>query len=381
MRGLFGDFSTMPLKDLVVYLGNKKASGTLNLEREGVRKQVLLRKGLVINASSNEPREYLGQFLINMGHITEDQFTRAYQTQKETRIFLGKILTMIGLVSEATVISALSLKIRETLLEAFHWTDGTFNFDSSEVPQSQTSGLEMEIDLLDVHREGEFRETAWEAIRAAFPSGKVRLELFEKNLPEKPKKGSLDDRLFTLIRSGQNIDEIVLALHATDFYLYQRLYALYRLDAVKVASDVDVDLDDEPMTGSEVVGDEAAPGEIASHAESYLASGNFHDAESLARKAHEVQPTPATTALLRKAEQSLSAELKKSLMEGGKVPALLVPPAKLKGLQMTAPERYLLSRIDGARDVEAIVKVSPLRELEALKFFHRFVEAGLVKVG
>src|SRR5262245_26811519 len=95
-RGLSGDLGTMPLKDLVSYLGNRRASGTLHLKRWPVQKQVWLQEGLVLSASSNQAREFLGQFLINMGHLTEDQFAKAYETQKETRVFLGKILVMIG---------------------------------------------------------------------------------------------------------------------------------------------------------------------------------------------------------------------------------------------------------------------------------------------
>ncbi len=244
MRGLFGDFTTMPLKDLVVYLGNRQATGVLTLERSGVKKQVQIKGGVCIAASSNEPREYLGQFLINMGHITEEQFHKAYQTQQETKILLGKILVMIGLVSEQTILTALSMKIRETLLDAFLWQEGFFNFDATTEPTSP-DGIDLKIDLLDIHREGEFRETAWQAIRAAFPSGKVRLKLNERNLPEPPKPGSLDARLVELIRQGHTIDEMVLGLHATDFFLYQRLYALYRLEAVTVDDSVDVGLDDE----------------------------------------------------------------------------------------------------------------------------------------
>ena len=47
MRGLSGDFSTMPLKDLVAYLGNRRATGTLRVMRAGVRKIILLREGQV----------------------------------------------------------------------------------------------------------------------------------------------------------------------------------------------------------------------------------------------------------------------------------------------------------------------------------------------
>jgi hypothetical protein len=380
MRGLFGDFETMPLSDLVVYLGNKRATGVLTLEREAVRKQVSLRRGMIMNASSNAPREYLGQFLINLGHITEEQFNRAYETQKETKIYLGKILVMIGAVDEQTVINALSLKFRETLLEAFHWTQGTFNYDAQTEPANQ-EGLDLEIDLLDVHREGEFRTTAWESIRAAFPSGKVRLELVGENLPEAPAPGSLDEKLFAYIRDGRSIDEMVLALHATDFYLYQRLYALYRLEAVRVAGSVELDIvDEEPIVGMPFPEAEASPADLLAHAEAFLAAGNYQDAEAIARKAHEILATSSTADLLHRAEAQLTQQLREALLEGGKIPAVLVPLANLKGLQMTAPERYLLSRIDGKRPVASIVQVSPLRELDALKFFSRFIDAGLVKV-
>ena len=45
---------------------------------------------------------------------------------------------------------------------------------------------------------------------------------------------------------------------------------------------------------------------------------------------------------------------------------------------LTSPERYLISRIDGRRDVGDILRVSPLHELDALRYFQGFVDTGLV---
>ena len=67
-------------------------------------------------------------------------------------------------------------------------------------------------------------------------------------------------------------------------------------------------------------------------------------------------------------------------MEPSTVPTLQVPQAQLKTMQLTAPQRYLLSRIDGKRDVAAIVRVSPLHELDALKYFQGFLDSGFVKL-
>jgi hypothetical protein len=380
MPGLSGDFATMPLRDAVNYLGNRRSSGVLRIQRPGVSKELTLSQGAVISASSNQPREFLGQFLINMGHLTEDQLGRAFETQRVTDMLLGKILVMQGIIPEPTVQNTLSLKFREMLLDAFQWVEGAFQFEAqSMVPLGE--GLDVRVDLLDIHREGEFRETAWQAIRAVFPSGKARLVVDERRLPEPRQPGSLDEKLVTHIKEGMTIDEMALALHASDFYLYQRLYALYRQDAVRVREDTAPPPPAPPPEAAPtIIGAESPVEEILQAARMFLDNCNFRDAEALARRAYEVAPSPQTAELLKSAEKSLHESLRLVLMEPAQVPSLLVPQAQLKTMQLSAPERYLLSRINGTRDVAAIVRVSPLHELEALKYFQGFVDSGFVKL-
>ncbi len=384
MRGLYGDFGTMPLRDLIVYLGNRRVSGILNLENETTRKQITLVSGNVVNASSNAPREYLGQFLINLGHITEDQFNKAYETQQETKIFLGRILVMIGAVKEETVNQVLSLKVRETLLEAFRWEKGSFAFEADK-PVPDLQGLELNVPLLDVHKEGEFRDTAWDAIRGAFPKGNCLLTLNRENLAEEPRPGSLDERLFSLIEAGQTIDELILALHATDFFLYQRLYALYRLNAVKVSDEVAVDLalDDAPddSAGEDIAIDiESDTGDPGAEVQNLLGEKRFEEALRAARVAHGRQASPETAALCEKVEKAYLTDLRDELMAARKVPVLKVQPTELKAMNLSAAERYLLSRVDGKRHLAGIVNVSPLRELEALVAFRRFISQGILQL-
>ncbi len=375
----------MPLNDLIVYLGNKEATGSIRIERDDTRKQIDVLKGNVVNASSNEPREYLGQFLINLGHISEEQFNRAFETQQETKIFLGKILVMTNAVNEQTLANVLDLKIRETVLNACEWKSGTFAFDRDaefDIPDGQN----VSHSLIDLSREGEFRSTAWNAIRGAFPTGNTRLRLFRENLAEEPKPGSLDARLFESIEQGNTIDEIALTLHATDFFLYQRLYALHRLEAVKPddGSHVDIDVDtvvdeaEDEVTFD--VGSEASPDDIVGHMAMFVDAQNFDGALALAKRATEISPGPASQELLRSVESKYHAYLKATLIEPRKVPSLAMAPEKLKELSLSAPERYLLAKIDGKRNLGAIVHVSPIREYEALVLIQRFIERGLIRV-
>jgi hypothetical protein len=379
MQGLSGDFTTMPLKDVVQYLGNRRISGKLLFQRAGVFKELTLSEGSVVSASSNQPREYLGQFLMNMGHLTEDQLSRAFEAQRETDFRLGKILVMKAIVPEATVLSMLSLKFREMLLDAFQWPEGEFQFEMVDI-SSPLEGLDVRVDLLDIHREGEFRETAWQAMRSVFPTGQARLTVDARKLAEPRQPGSMDERMVQLIKDGLTIDEMALALHATDFYLYQRLYALYRRDAVKVRETPAPLPEEKAEEAPQVIGTESSVDEVIQVARVFLEGQNYRDAEVLARRAHEMAASAETAELLKQTEQALLESLRRMLMEPPQVPALLVPQAQVKTMQLAAPERYLLSRIDGKRDVGAIVRVSPLHELEALKYFQDFVDSGFVKL-
>jgi len=362
----------MPVKDVVLYLANRRATGTLHLERGAVKKQVAVSGGVVVDASSNQPRELLGQILLNLGHVTEEQFNRAYDHQKKHKVFLGKILVDQGVIASDTLRMALSMKFRETLLDAFTWEDGTFRFLPDQIA-SPPEGQTFQLELLDIHKEGEFRETAWRAMRAAFPSGSARLTVDERRLHEPPTPGSLDERLLQLAREGLSIDEMVLALHATDFHLYQRLYALFRQDILKLR------VEEEMRTVAVVTGgdDDLSVSELVTHAQGYAAAGNLRGAEVLARKALELSKTPDTEAVVKDLGNKLSAILKEVLMGRG-APVLTQGPDALKTLPLAAAERYLLSRVAGKRTLETIIQVSPLQELEALKAFDMFLTEGWI---
>lgn len=375
MIGLAGDFATMPLRDLVVYLGNRQASGKLTLEREGVRKVVLLNRGAVINASSNVPREYLGQFLINLGHITEEQFERAYATQKETKVFLGRILVMIGLVSEETLAATLMLKFRETVLDAFEWAEGTFVYEP--VAPAQPEGIEVRLPLIDLHKESDFRVQAWEQIRAAFPRGDLTLILTRDQLAESPRPGSIDEKIFQLIEQGQSLDEMALGLHATDFFLYNRLYAFYRLGALQLGASKEVDVDIEVDLG---LGDSPTAEQVLDNARAFFTQGNLRDAYALARRSNQMTSTLDASLLLKQIEVAWFPQLKTELLTRSRVPQILLQPDALARLPLAAPERYLLSRVDGKRDIGTIIRVAPLKEFEALAYFDRFARQKWVEL-
>jgi len=363
-----GSFAVLPLADLVELLGRRRMTGSLTCERGTVRKTLHLREGGAVGAASNDPREYLGQLLINFGHMDEEQLTKAFRTQEETKIRLGKVLTMVGIVPAETVREVLAIKIRETLLDVFLWESGLFSFDDD--PPAGIDELDATVPLADVAREAEFRATAWSAIRGEFPTGAAALEVDEAKVPSGLGADTVDGRLLSLARDGHTIDEIGLALHATDFHLYQRLYALARQGVLRATPAA--------AAPAEVV----AAADLLDRARGLLAEGRVGDAEAVAAKAVELSPeSGAARSVLLEAERSLATRLRGELLDPPRRPRLRVPPQRIRALGVSAADKYLLSRCDGGRDVLQLVQVAPLREIEVLKAIRRFADAELIELG
>jgi hypothetical protein len=366
MRGLMGSFAVLPLADLIDLLARRKATGSLSCERGTVRKTLFLRDGAAVGASSNDPREYLGQLLVNFGHLTDEQLTGAFRTQEETKVRLGKVLVASGLVPRETVRDVLAIKIRETVLDVFLWESGVFSLDD-EAPGGIDED-DAEIRLVDVAREAEFRATAWSAFRGEFPTGAATLEVDEGKVPAGMAPDTIDGRVLALARDGKTIDEIGLALHATDFHLYQRLYALARQGILRAA----------PATAA---GETVAAADLVDRARGLLADGRTGDAELVASRAVELAPgSDAARSVLGEVERALGARLRAALLDPPRTPRLRIARGELAALKLSPADKYLLSRCDGLRDVRAILQLAPLRELEVLKAFRRFADAELVEL-
>ena len=371
MRGLTGSFSLMPLAELVDFLGRRRVTGSLTCERGTVRKTVQLREGNVVGAASTDAREFLGQLLINFGHLDEEQLAKAFRTQQETRVRLGKVLAMVGLVPPATVREVLGIKIRETLLDVFRWDSGVFSVDG-EPPPPADDELSVSVPLADILKEAEFRATAWEAFRAQFPSGAASLVIDEERIPPSARDDTVDGKLLMLAVQGRTIDEIGLGLHATEFHLYQRLYALARQGVLKAAP--------APAGSPEAPAEMLAAAELVDRARQHLAEGRAEDAEQAAARALALAPgAEAARQALADARAALSASLR-SVLDRHWVPVLKRSAAEIQSLKLDSAEKYLLSRCDGRRDLGQISQVAPLDELDVLKAFRRFLLAGVVEL-
>jgi hypothetical protein len=365
-----GDLAVMPLTDLAIWVANRRLSGALTVERGSTRSVFTIQDGLLTRAASDDPRLYFGQFLIHFGLLTEDQLQRAFSTQAETNVLLGRILVMIGIVPEEQIIQTLRVKIAESMLASFLWRNGRFAFDDAVLPDGKPA-IEVGVPLVDVHREGLARAETWRRFEQIFTNRGHLLEVDEQMVPPYATSQSLEGKILALARLGLSIEAITLELHAADYTIAVRLLELSDAGTVRPR---------EPSSGVFNPNFAAAsPGnrhlDLAIQA---LEQQHFGEALHHFHEGAASDPGDPSLGEVRAAFNAAVDQAFESQPSRDAIPMLSaqVAPSVLKS--MSAKQRYLLARIDGKRTVQALIQVSPMHDLEALEILRQLEAEGIV---
>jgi len=387
--GLQGTFDTMSVAELIRWLSDKQATGILSFRRAGIDKRVTIEQGKVTNAASTDPREYFGQFLINFGLVTEDQLQKAFETQLETKVLIGKILVMTGVVNEEQVLRMLDLKIRETFLDVFLWEQGMFEFQDGMVPDDP-SVVHVSVELARLLKEGQSRKKTYLEIRKVIPDNSSCFEFNEQKTPADLDPRSADGVMLDMARQGVAVTDIILRFHSLDFPILKNLYDLVQKGWLSVISKTTraTKSEDNGLPELEVVELEPSDSEEDSgvepdnfllKAEKAMKGRDYDRAISILKSGLAEHPyDPDLCEALELAEKGLTDNLKSEMLSDKRIPYLLRDDILQISSRWTPAQRYILSRIDGHRTLRSIIMVSPLKEVEALKTFHGLIKANLV---
>jgi len=119
---------------------------------------------------------------------------------------------------------------------------------------------------------------------------------------------------------------------------------------------------------------------LVASARPLLAERQFDEAATLLRSALDLDPYQAEArGLLHRAREEQLEELYRQLPPY-RVPVLQGSRDTDRARALPPRERYLLSRVDGERDVGALTVMTPMGELETLRVLKKFQHVGLIKL-
>lgn len=353
---LTGTLGTMPLPDLLQFLHHARKTGTLVVHGGRYSKRLVLEEGVIISTSSDDPTDYLGQYLLREGRITESQLRKAMEVQQKSRVMLGKILVMAGAIAENDLTALLVAKAEETIYSLFLLKDARFEFIEGQMVEEIAVRLSLNIE--DVLLKGLAWYDELQSFRKEFGTSRTILSRTGKETPAVFQKGSsLGRRIFDLVDGRRCIADICLESHASEFVVSRILHLMYRNGYVTVHRRV----------AASAVVSEKSYSEILEEAASFLRVGHPEEAIKMLERARALSPHDiALRELWEKANAAFRQEIARSSVPLDSVPSLTRPLESITDMAISPEEGFILSRVDGSWNVQSIVSLCPFPETEAL---------------
>lgn len=367
---LTGTLATMPLADLLQWLAQGGKTGTLHLERGMVEKQIFFDKGRLISASSNIPRETLGQILLQHGRIGERELREALAEQQRSGQPLGRVLVEQGHLGQEELTRVLQMQAEEAIFDLFQWDEGSFRFDDGLLPSRPL--IPIGLDVTGLAMEGVRRRDELALFRQTFPTDHLLLRIPAQRAADAARLTGFDRRLADLIGQRRTIAEIALESRAPEFVLLRRLHELHEQGLVEVEGVGRGP--QQPATGASVR-------ELLAGCRQALERADPEGAVRFLRQAGSAAEMPGEARLeIEELEKRVALLVYSRLVPPDAVPLLARPLEELTTLPLGPAEGFILSRITGTADVRSIVQISPMKELEALLIFQRLRDAGIIRL-
>lgn len=363
---LTGDLKTMSLPDILQWIALGQKTGTLQVERRSIKKRIIVRDGLIFSSWSNDPRESLGQFLIRLRLVTEEELFKALLTQEEKGRLIGSILVADGILTEEDLRQALKAKAEETIYDLFLWPSGAFQFKEGDFPHDVL--ITFETPVTPVIMEGIRRVDEWQRIRAVFPT----MEITFKAPGEADSHDPLDRQVLSLAGAGKTMAAMSLELRRSEFETAAILFDLHARGLIVVDQVRDDTQSPDPI---------GAIQGLLSLAYQRLQEKRY----DAAVQAYE--EVLALDRLNQNAKKGLIAAMEARQREKtlksvplDKVPHLTVDLQALTRENFDSHEGFVLSRVNGQWDVQSILKLCPMAEEDALLIFARLLERNVIEL-
>ena len=373
---LSGNLRTMLPGDLLQWLSLGQKTGTLVISNKRVEKKIFFRNGRIISSASNDPREYLGQFLMSHGYLTEPELKKAMEVQLQSGILLGKILVMIEVITEADLQRFMRLKAEEEIYDIFLWNDGEFYFIDDELPQMEM--IPLQVDVTGIIMEGTRRVDEWARIRETIANEAVIPQTIRE--PNYEELEDVEEPIVRAIDGKRSIADIVLESRSSAFTVSSTVAALVRhgyarLVDKKIIQEVTAPI---PVLPPEFNEDDEILSLLAA-AQTALRNRDFEKTQRLLRAAQNLDPNhPKVRSAIKGAETVILGELRSQGLTDTKVPKVARALEEITGMNFTPNEGFILSRINGQWDIGSLIKISPIRETDAMLIFHKLWRDGII---
>ena len=260
-----GRLETVPFSVLLHALALRGRTATLSVERNQMRKTILLDGGVPVDCRSNLVHETLGRFMVAAGRLSAEDDKACLMEALRRGVPEGQVLMERQLVGGVELFRILQQHLAKKLLDLFTWREGRFRV-GFEVPEVDST-LKIRVPQLVVM--GITKYAAQEEVNAAVAPlvGKVLTLHPRPPFPiEEIRLSARHGAILEPLQRRCRMDELAVATRLDPNEMSRLLYALTVLGVVAPADEVP-ELPEEPAAAPTARAPSARPGTAPAEAE------------------------------------------------------------------------------------------------------------------
>lgn len=281
-----GALQDVSLADICQLLGMGNKTGCLSLTDRSNFGYIYFQKGRVIYASVLNRRDRLGELLVRNHVITRKDLSAATEAQaKQKGKRLGEILVEMEALSREEMHKYVQLQIEEAVYHLFAWTQGSFHFDTDQMPDEDGIFL-VSIPPEALLMEGARRVDEWSLVEKKIPSFDIVFQL-DKHPDEADEDVELtkdQKKVLPFIDGVRTVHEIMDEAGLVEFETGKALYGLISAGFVSRSGE---------RSTSEETGGDAALQQHLNVGVAFYRSGMMEDAAREFEQALAIDPTQA----------------------------------------------------------------------------------------
>ncbi len=337
-------------------------SGRLRLSRGPMVRDFLIEGGLLVSQASNDPREHLGQVLVDQRVLTLWTAVEAFGEARKQGIPFGAYVELTGLLPSSLLRQVMAQKAREGLFDCYGWESGQIEWEPDF--SGPKAGVALNLRLVPLHLDAVALWKEWRTFRELFPDFEATVVVLPSARAGDPEELALLEKA----RAGASINELVGSRSRTSAIAGARLLTRLCERGMLAPAERPSPL----QRGSRLSQRVSATREL-------LVRGDFEQAAASAAETLELGPVPEAEALYREAERQFSIEVH------AKMCALddQLEIAPLEGLPpepLTASDLFLHTRLRDDPGMLATLKAFSLAELPTYHSVRRLIAAGLIRL-
>lgn len=131
-----GDLTQTTLPEMLFSIHRFQVPGVIEAQRDGVVKQIYIKNGFVLHATSSDIQDSLGTYLLRAGRLTTEQHEETMRARQKSEQRYGALLVELDLLHPGEVYQAILEQVEAIVWSLFYWQEGEVTFQIGDFPDS-----------------------------------------------------------------------------------------------------------------------------------------------------------------------------------------------------------------------------------------------------